>query len=219
MENPRVQKKPSLSIWVLAALSGMALLLLGSGAQAEDYRLPTQEEALVLPPYCKDSQIFSKPSRYPPDPATAHWFAVLGEVFWDIHHYCFGLIDINRAERALDARNRAGRYRDAISEFDYVLNSKNSNLVLLPEIHTNKGKALDALGQKGEAVTEFKAAIALKADYWVPHAYLSDLYKSNGDIGAAREALVQGIAANPTNKALARRLKALDEKPPKVAKP
>ena len=201
---------------ILAQTFLATMLCLGSAslhAEGRDGRVPTPAELLVLPPYCKDSQIIRKVNEgrgvERDEPIAQHWFSILGENFWDIHHYCFALTNMNRADRTANEQEKRSLWRTAIPEFDYVLQRAEPNLILLPEIHLNKGKVLLHLDQDGAGVAEFEKAIEIKPDYWPPYAHLSDYYKEKKNPAKAREVLEQGLKANPDSEPLLRRKKAL----------
>jgi len=178
---------------------------------ANEARIPTPSELLMLPAYCKDSQIIGHPHRTPPDPVSQHWFDVLGENFWDIHHYCFGLNDVNRSRLARNTAKQRGLLEESLKEFDYVIHAAKNGFILLPEILTQKGHALAMLEREGEAIAEYQKAIQLKPEYWLPYAYLSDSYQKIGKIDKAREALTAGLDKIPNSKPLRRRLSNLEK--------
>ena len=65
-----------------------------------------------------------------------------------MHHYCWGLMKLNRAlYLARTEQARSFYFRDAILEFDYVLERSPENFILRPEILTKKGQSLIRLGR------------------------------------------------------------------------
>lgn len=46
------------------------------------------------------------------------------EIFFHLHHYCFGLFEVTKANMGIgvDEAGKKALYRDAITQFDYVLN-------------------------------------------------------------------------------------------------
>jgi len=83
------------------ALAALLILSLGPGARAEtpDYK-PTASEAVLLPKFCWHQFMgdkFSGPGYYIPPESCG----------WVTNHYCPGLVDLNRANRAIgDERKR-----------------------------------------------------------------------------------------------------------------
>ena len=74
-----------------------------------------------------------------------YWYSVMGEPFHAMHHYCWGLMKLNRAlYLARSAQVSVFYFRDAILEFDYVLERSPENFILRPEILTKKGQISSA---------------------------------------------------------------------------
>ena len=128
-----------------------------------------------------------------------------------MHHYCWGLMKLNRALYL--SRSQQGRtfyFADSIGEFDYVLGHAPKDFVLLPEILTKKGQSLIALGRGPVAVPILEHAIELKADYWPPYVQLSEYYKASGDLDMARKVLQEALTHSPEVESLKQRLAELD---------
>jgi tetratricopeptide (TPR) repeat protein len=201
------------------ALAGIVTALLAPShvmAQAAGITFSPTEMAL-LPEYCKYTQYYRDRIDGGRDPAKMkHWYAVfgggLGEgTFHSMHHYCFGLTQINYAKFWVTSKqDRTFRLEQSIGEFNFVIISSQPGERMLPDLHTKTGESLIALGKAGLAVVQFERAIELKPDYWPPYAAMSDHYKATGNIKAAREYLERGLSAAPETKALTRRLAELD---------
>ena len=181
------------------------------GYPANVYEGDHREMALI-PKYCMYTQLFRNSVSGGNDQQMIDaWSARMGDIFHHMHHYCAGLIKANRGLlKARDATTRRFYLNDAVSEYDYVIHRAKEDFVLLPEIVTRKAEALVRLGKGPVAVLEFERAIALKADYWPPYAYLSDYYRESGDLHKGRELLDAGLARMPDEKALQRRRAELD---------
>lgn len=207
------------------------LLTIRAGLAADiknDSRIPTLTEMRLLPPYCPDTQIISRvygrqqaPSQY--DAHTKIYVDLYGADFWHLHHYCFGLVDVVRSYRIFDKREREGKLKKSISEFDYVLRGIRPDSILRPELHVKRAQSLVLLGRGGEAVGDFKKAIALNPDYSLAYASLSDYYKEAGKKEFALTTLEEGLAQSPTERSLLRRYESLGGKKtfalPLVAEP
>lgn len=165
-------------------------------------------EVALLPRYCVNTDSFR--TKVPGGNNAAEikrWTEVMGETFIHMHHYCYGLMDYNRATLlARDARTRRFYLDSAIREFDYVLERAPADFALLPEILTKKGEAFVRQGRSPLAIEQFERAIEIKPDYWPPYAQLGDYYKDAGDLEKAREILERGLAADPDARGLQRRL-------------
>jgi tetratricopeptide (TPR) repeat protein len=144
------------------------------------------------------------------------WSSVMGETFIHMHHYCYGLMDFNRATLlAREPHVRKFYLQNAINEFDYVLARAPQSFVLLPEILAKKGETLIRQGRGALAVEPLERAMELRPDYWPPYAHLSDYYKDAGDPKLARQVLERGLSNSPDAKGLQRRLAELDAGPGK----
>lgn len=192
------------------ALAGLTLC---SASYADD-RIPSVLELKTLPPYCPYTQIISKaygnqqsPSKY--DPVVQPYIDQYGYAFWGIHHYCFALVNVNRAYAARDASERRGWLRRSLGEFDYIFGIKEANASLLSTVHTSKGNALLLLKDDAAAIVEWKKAISLKPDYARPYFYLSDYYEEQKKKDLALQALEEGLTHNPASKSLLNRYKRL----------
>jgi tetratricopeptide (TPR) repeat protein len=214
-----------LSIWKPKLLRfGLATLVLAAstsdrvGAQALIPGYPPQvtaydrREVGRLPKYCLYTQSFR--DAIPGgsnEPQISYWYSTLGEPFHAMHHYCWGLMKLNRALYL--ARSKQARdfyFGAAITEFDYVLERSPDNFVLRPEILTKKGQALIRLGRGPLAVPILERAIELKPDYWPPYVQLSDHYKASGQAAQARETLEKALAQSPGVETLKQKLAELD---------
>jgi tetratricopeptide (TPR) repeat protein len=169
-------------------------------------------EVRLLPVYCKYTQLFRNNVPGGNDPVEIErWTKRMGPTFIHMHHYCWGLMDGNRAAFwAKTPQDRTHNLYQSIKEFDYVIERAPQDFSYLPEILTRKGENLILLDKGPEGVGELTRAIYVKPDYWPPYAAISDYYKNTGDIAKAREWLRKGLSAAPDAKVLSRRLAELD---------
>jgi tetratricopeptide (TPR) repeat protein len=173
-----------------------------------------EREVATLPRYCMYTQAFRERVQGGADTTQiAYWSSIMGpEVFNAMHHYCWGLMKLNRAlYLARDETARKFYFGAAIPEFDYVLERSPESFVLRPEILTKKGQALILSGRVGPGVSELERAIALKPDYWPPYVQLSNYYKRTGDMGKARSSLEQALVHSPDVRTLKELLADLDK--------
>ena len=197
----------ALLAWPLA----LAAALAASGALAQHEYDPKM--LAMLPPYCKYTQVYQQTVPGGSDPTQIErWKTIMGpNNFLHMHHYCWGLEDMNRALYfSTSKQDREHQLYQAVSEFDYVIARVASDFALLPEILTRRGENLLRLGNGPRAMLDLNRAIELKPDHWPPYAALSDYYKTLGDLRSAREWAEKGLSAAPGTKALQRRLAELD---------
>ena len=165
-------------------------------------------EVAMLPHYCIYTQLFRERVPGGNNPAEiGRWRAMMGETFDALHHYCWGMMKINRGTiLARSQQDRLHYLTDSIHEFDYVIERAPADFVLLPEILTRRGETLVKLGRTTQGIADLQRAIETKPDYWPPYAALSDHYKSAGDTAKARELLETAISFVPEARSLKRRL-------------
>ena len=174
-------------------------------------------EVALLPRYCIYTQLFRERVPGGNNPAEIQrWYQVQGQIFNAMHHYCWGLMRTNRALFLTRTREGRDRYlQEAILDFDYVIERAPADFILLPEILTKKGEHLIRLGRAPLALPQLQRAIELKADYWPPYVALSDYYKSQGDIKAARDILEKALSFSPGAGPVKKRLSQLSNAPSK----
>jgi tetratricopeptide (TPR) repeat protein len=193
-----------------AILAAAALSLLAPTQTEAQYKF---EESLMhmLPQYCRYTQQLREHMRGDNREEIARWTTVMGSTFVHLHHYCFGLMDTNRAVLLAQSReDRLLNLNNSIKEYDYVIDRAPIDFTLLPEILTRKGESLIHLDRPGEAMLEFQRAIKIQADYAPAYAAASDFYKRTGQLAKAREWLEKGLSAAPNAGALKRRMAELD---------
>lgn len=163
----------------------------------------TDADMALAPPYCPDTMSFSKSHSYNPDARQKRWVQMMGQAFWAMHHYCWAMININRAARPLTpARERDNLYNRAIGDIDYVLRNSPPDFVLRPELYTKRGELLAKLKKYPDAVTAYRQAFNAKPDYWPAYTGLADMLRVTGHIDKAREIVEDGLMHAPSSKAL-----------------
>jgi tetratricopeptide (TPR) repeat protein len=189
------------------APAGLALALLAPMRADAQYKY---EQSLMhmLPLYCRYTQDFI--NRFPGTDRTVEqerWKSSMGPTFIHMHHYCYGLMNINRATYlSTDTRDKLFNLSNSVLEFDYVIERAPLDFPMLPEILTKKGETLIKLSRPGEAMIELQRAIKIKPTYEPAYATASDYYKETRQFAKAREWLEKGISAAPGAKTLKRRL-------------
>lgn len=119
--------------FVLASvfLALMALVLQGALAQTRKPHGPDASEIALLPVYCQ--------AKFSKDRNTQRlWAQRMGEGWIDLHHYCYGLNFINRANMEFQKSERTFNLVQARAEFDYVLRNWSANYPLRAEAESNK---------------------------------------------------------------------------------
>jgi len=119
-------------------------------------------EVALLPRYCLYTQIFRETLGTNNPNEFKRWTLVMGSSFNNMHHYCWGLMNTNRALFLVHTERWRKYYFDmSIGEFNYVINRAPPDFKLLPEILTKKCENLIRLDRGPQGVLECERAIAL----------------------------------------------------------
>ncbi|MEF8734489.1 MAG: hypothetical protein V5B40_22025 [Candidatus Accumulibacter meliphilus] len=163
----------------------------------------TEAEVAMLPPYCRLVFNNGRGTENSPSPAARPWLAVMGNMLWHIHHYCYGQIIWMRAMRHnTPSHTRRNLLNSAISEYDYVIKHSPDNFILLPEILTQSGDLALLLSDAAKANELFARARALKPDYWPAYSHWADYLIRSGKRSDAKQLVSLGLKYSPHAKVL-----------------
>ena len=177
----------------------MLYLALGAASQVHAALDTTAQEIAMLPAYCD-----AKMGRQAPE-AVAMWRDKMGFDNWiHMHHYCGGLIELNRYYRGATGRQTAN-LGNAVNEFSGMIKAWTPDFYLRPEAHLNRGRAYKFMHHDGQALVDFQKAIELDPRLAPASIELADLYKKLGKKNEALAVLKSGIEHNPDTKSLRRR--------------
>lgn len=181
----------------------------------------TQGELALTPDFCQDVQTVNGWSQFSnPSPRSPHWVGLMGNTFWGMHHYCWALIHLQRANRAGNTPQfRDWARRQAIDDFGFVVKIAPANFVLLPDVHFRIGDAYVLLGDLGSALVAFEKSREIKPDYWPPYVSEANLMMKVGKKKAALELLEQGLALMPNQPNLLAAVKDANDVRPKGSPP
>ena len=177
----------------------MLCLALGAASQVHAAENTTAQDIAMLPPYCD-----AKMGRQAPE-AVAMWREKMGHENWiHMHHYCSGLIELNRYYHGATGRQKAN-LGSAVNEFSGMIKGWTPDFYLRPEAHLNRGRAYKLMGHAGQALVDFQKALELDPRLAPASIELADLYKKMGKKNEALAVLKSGIEHNPDTKSLRRR--------------
>jgi hypothetical protein len=84
----------------------------------------------------------------------------MGNGFWAMHHYCWALINLSRAQKPAIPTNIRDLMREyAIDDMKYVLQNTEQDFVLSPEIYTKIGDVELALKRTSAANASYAKAL------------------------------------------------------------
>lgn len=197
--------KPGPASWASRwrqGLAGLALTLVGAVACAQKPPDITAGEMALLPEYCPDTQTMSATDPRGSEKA-ARWVAVLGNAFWGLHHYCWGLIHVNRANQAgVSALTRRGHLESAINDYKYVIANAQADFVLLPELYLRIGDAYMELQGYASALDAYHRSRDSKPDYWPAYVRAATVLTRLNKNADAQALLEEGMLRMPSERAL-----------------
>ena len=194
---------------ILAAAAGPAAQPSGSGTIGQSLG-----SVFELPAFC-DYVIESKAGF-----DAARGYSLMGPTFHHIHHYCWALGNMRRAQDpTIGEQARRGYYAGAIKDMQYVIARATPDFVLLPEIFLRMGQAAVGSGDVAVALEYFESSRRAKADYWPAYIEIARTNLSFGRRQAAEAALKAGLAASPDEPNLKQALAQLSARPVGAKKP
>ncbi|WP_291994456.1 hypothetical protein [Candidatus Accumulibacter sp. ACC003] len=184
---------------------------------ALDLSTITDAETALLPRYCAYSKSFPGNSA----PEAKLWEARLGqESFKHIHHYCWGLIELQRARRSSTSREQAQYLLGAsTSDFEYSIRRVAKNFVLLPEMLTRNGEVYLLRSRPNDASKSFAQARALKPDYWPAYSSWAEFLMQSGKRAEAKRIVNAGLKYSPNAKVLREQYRLLGGRSTEAAAP
>jgi hypothetical protein len=159
----------------------------------------TDGELALTPAFCQDVQTVNGWSQFSrPSPRSGHWVSLMGPTFWGMHHYCWALVHLQRANRAgVTPQVRSWAIREAIADFYYVVKVAPRDFVLLPEIYYRTGEAYLLLEEYGTALGEFQKSRSVNPAYWPSYVSEANLLIKTGKRKEALALLESGLAVTP----------------------
>lgn len=154
-------------------------------------------------------------------PQSAYWNAKIGgtDMLWAMHHYCWALIHLRRAEGSVVSHEVRKYLREvAISDFYYVVRFAQrlpnpSSFLMLPEMFHRIGDTEALLGNTAKAIVAFEQARAVKPDYWPPYLGHAQLLDKVGLRKNALRILERGLQIMPAEPNLSAAFKRMGGNP------
>jgi tetratricopeptide (TPR) repeat protein len=127
-----------------------------------------------------------------------------------MHHYCVGLIDIQRAfSISGNIKKRNFELKQAISQFQYVLKNTGITFSLRPMVLTKQAYVFFLLNKLNEAFKNYQIAARLKRNYVPAYIGMADCYLKLGDKNGAVNILKIGLKYTPKSKILRKKISTL----------
>jgi tetratricopeptide (TPR) repeat protein len=190
---------PSLRLLLTAIVCLMAV-----PALANKPKNITKAEMALIPKYCPDTMGFGYgDAHFNTSPRAPHWVSMLGKDFWNLHHYCWALINLSRANRFGIAKQlRNGILQDVLNDYRYVLDRAEPDFILAPEILTRVGEAELKLARPERADDAFARARQIKPDYWPAYSHWIEYLIAKGRRSEAKSLAQEGLEYSPKVKTL-----------------
>lgn len=176
----------------------------------------TLQDLPFLPKYCMGTQLIRNVSK--DTTPMAVYMRLYGPEFHHLHHYCWALLEYQKASSAPDHPTdgeypRSGWLNRSLEDLKYIIDRSGDNFIFLPDILTTNALVLNALGRKEQAIDSLKRAIRIRPDYLPAYVRLGDLYKAAGDRANAIRILETGLKAVPGTALIIHNLQELGVKP------
>jgi len=124
-----------------------------------------------------------------------------------MHHYCVGLIDIQRAFSIIgNTKKRNFEFRQAISQFQYVLKNTDMKFSLRPMVLAKQAYVFFLLNEFNKAFNNYRIAAGLKRNYIPAYIGMADCYLKLGDKTGAVSILKIGLKYIPKSKILKKKI-------------
>jgi tetratricopeptide (TPR) repeat protein len=183
-----------------------ALLLSLYAAAAVSYDFtPSSVEFNSWPEYCKAKYVYTDIGKRSPyarlvSPDTiALWKGRLGEIWWNIHHGCAGMIWIVRSER-LAGKNEQ-QYKFALNSAENEATFSVARTPASHPLHATMRAILARVaygrGQREAAIAELRKVLKSMPEVANTYSVLATYLYRQGDLDQAREVLERGIVEVP----------------------
>ncbi len=163
---------------------------------------PTENELALLPEYCMYCYAsFTKEKYLDPSPRMKYWESVNGPDQIHIHHYCYSLLWMGRAQRERTSANKRREYfENALNEVKYpIKNLIEPKYRLLPEIYTNQGIVFTGLKKFDDANTAFENAIVADPNYVRAYGFAAENRYAQQQKKEAQRWAQRGLALDASN--------------------
>ena len=178
----------------------------------------TWGELSLLPEYCADAQGILYGDQYSnTSPRATKWVAMMGDSFWAIHHYCYALANVRRADAGgMSPQMRNHLYFKATQDYLYTINNSAADMVLVPEILVRLGEAHLKLNDLGQAYDAFERARQKKPDYWPAYSRWVDVLIRINKRKEAHDLAEVGLRHAPQSEVLRKQFESVGGDPTKV---
>ena len=178
----------------------VALFLSGFAGQVFAQLNPagTPAEQALLPRYC---QVKLKDDNTTPEAKS--FVSQFGFANWlHLHHYCYALNYLNRANKAGGAKARDSLRRSAAADYRYVLGKSRPDFWMRPQLLVELGRLHIQLNEPDKAIPLFRDAIASSRSYVPGYVALVAQLRGANSNSAALDVATEGLRHVPDSEVL-----------------
>jgi len=178
----------------------VALCLSGIAGQALAQHNPggTLAEQALLPRFCvvklKDDNSTAEAKSFISQFGFANWL--------HIHHYCYALNYLSRANSVGKAKERDYLRSRAAADYRYVLSKARPDFWMRPQLLVELGRIYVQLKEPGKAIPLFNEAITANRSYLPAYVALLAQLRGTNASGAALDVATEGLRHIPDSEAL-----------------
>lgn len=177
-----------------------ALLVLAPAlSQAYDF-VPTDSEFYAWPAYCRAKYVVTPAGEASPFARTLGQSEVqsgreqVGDaVFLHVHHYCSGMLWVERGKAALDPAQRRFMYNTGIGDLSYFTARIPPESPVMAKALYSLAEAYRGLGDKVSALGTLNQAVQAHPEIPASHIALGLYLRDSKDLAGARKALEDGV--------------------------
>lgn len=117
------------------------------------------------------------------------------DTFERVHHWCAGMIWLNRARLESDPKMREFQLNSALSETEFTLVGLSPDSSIIPSMLVTLGLICQEQKDFNCGMDNFEKAIAARSTDPSPYSALALLYRKRNELGLARDVLLRGDKA------------------------
>lgn len=177
----------------------VVLILVALPLTAQAYRW-TDTELRAVPDYCR--------VRFAEGTESMQWIIWakrFGPAAIHMHHYCDGLLWLNRYAKTFDRREQKRILQSAYGSFMYMVPRVDASWPLRGELYYNLGRVQTLRGSDGEALTAFHRAMEFEPGLIDAYLAAAVLYEKMNNKKQALASISEGLRHVPDDERLRER--------------
>lgn len=115
------------------------------------------------------------------------WNKKIGKDYIHYHHWVLALVSFNRGLREMDPGKKKYLLKNSVGEFTYVIERVSKSNPHKYILHFFRGEALKNIGEFGQAIKDYVAAVSLNKNYLPSYLRLKEIHTQTGMHKKAKE--------------------------------